>query len=89
MSIKSSAIARPNVFGPAWAELLAEHAIRHEAEMAALRHEDAVSEDAPVGIFSLKERLAESGEELRIGGYNRRDGKNAKIKGCFKPWQQH
>ncbi len=44
-----------------------------------------MSEDAPVGYL----RLVERGEDIRIGGYNRRAGKNSKVKGQYRPWQQH
>lgn len=43
-----------------------------------------VSEDAPVGYLRLVERET----SIRIGGYNRRAGKNSKKKGQFKRWQQ-
>jgi hypothetical protein len=77
-----AATARPDTFNPAWGVLMAEYNTRFEAEAKALRGE--VDDDQFGGTLSLKMRNL----ELRIGGYHRRDGKNSKIKGQYKPWQQ-
>lgn len=78
----NAATARPAA--SAWAAMEAEYASLMFAFEQAELMDTSVSEDAPVGYL----RLAERGEEIRIGGYNRRAGKNTKVKGQYRPWQQ-
>lgn len=81
MSNYNAAIVRPAA--SAWEAMEAEYA----SVMLAFEQAELIDneiKDQPTGYL----RLVERGEDIRIGGYGRRDGKNAKRKGQFKPWQQ-